>query len=226
MGMIIWISVIFILYAASSWLYRRCGERALLHPMILPIVIISVFLIYFVMAADPLLVGFEHDTRALSYLLGPAAMLLSVPLYENRAAIRAEPTAVLAGLVGGSLVSVVVALSVIKFVGFSPEIYASFATRAITTPFALVVSDSIGGLPSLAAAVVIFTGLLTAIFGPAFLRLLKVDDPVAGGLAMGVNGHGVATAETLKISAVMAAASSFAMALNGFLTAIILPLVF
>jgi hypothetical protein len=49
--------------------------------------------------------------------------------------------------------------------GADPALLASIATKSITTPLAMSVSQSLGGIPAIAAAVVVVVGILGALMG-------------------------------------------------------------
>ena len=61
-------------------------------------------------------------------------------------------------------------------------------------PLAIAIAGMLQADPSLAATIVVVTGLLAANFGRAVLDALGVASPVARGLAMGAAGHGLGTA--------------------------------
>ena len=67
------------------------------------------------------------------------------------------------------------------------------APKSTTTPIAIALAEAAGGLPSLAAVVVILTGILGAVLGPWLLDLVRVRDPRIRGLALGVSSHGIGT---------------------------------
>lgn len=209
------------LYAVSDMLHRRAGRKAWAHPVLLPVaVLIAVFSF-----TDSSLQAYRQGTDMLGLLLMAAVAALALPLYRNARAIRAEAVAVAVALVGGSLAGVGSALAVAVWLKSSPELVATLATKSITTPMAVLVSGEIGGMPALAAAVVIVTGLVAAIMGPPFLRLIGVDDDLSMGLSLGTAGHALGMAEAASRSELMGAAAAFAMAANGLATALLLPLV-
>jgi len=78
-------------------------------------------------------------------------------------------------------------------------------------------------LPPLTAAVVIATGVLGAVLGPPFLRLIGIRSPTAFGLAMGAAAHGIGTARAMEEGELAGAASGLAIGLNGALTALLAP---
>ena len=66
----------------------------------------------------------------------------------------------------GCLVGLVSVTIIAKLLGASPEVIMSLAPKSVTTPIAMEVSDAVGGIPSLTAAVVIVVGtILGAICG-------------------------------------------------------------
>jgi putative effector of murein hydrolase len=100
------------------------------------------------------------------------------------------------------------------------------APKSVTAPVAMGIAEQIGGLPTLTAVVVILTGITGAMTATTVLRLLRIDDQRAGGLAIGVASHGIGTARAFQVGEVAGAFSGLAMGLNALATAILIPLLF
>lgn len=158
------------------------------------------------------------------FLLGPATVALAIPLYRQFARLRRAWLAVLGGLLVGSSVAAGSAVAIARALGASPEVVASLAPKSVTAPVAMAVSQKLGGAPSLTAVFVLLTGVLGAMLGPPLLNLLRVRDPAARGLAMGVASHGIGTARALQENETAGAFSGLAMGLNALATSILLPL--
>jgi putative effector of murein hydrolase len=97
----------------------------------------------------------------------------------------------------------------------------------VTTPIAMKLSEEIGGEEDLTAGIVIVTGILGAMFGPEFLRRLRVKSRLAVGLAVGTASHGIGTARMEEEDRHYGddegkAASMIGMILNGVVTALII----
>ena len=94
----------------------------------------------------------------------------------------------------------------------------------MTTPIAMEVSDAVGGIPSLTAAVVIVVGLNLVLF-VAFkvLQVGHVGSPIAQGLSMGTASHAVGTSRAMEVSGKYGAYASLGLTLNGILTALLTP---
>jgi putative effector of murein hydrolase len=85
------------------------------------------------------------------------------------------------------------------------------------------IAEKLGGLPSLAASLVLLTGVLGAVIGPGFLRRLRVSDPAATGFALGVASHGLGTARAFELSETAGAFSGLGMGLNALATSLLVP---
>jgi putative effector of murein hydrolase len=87
------------------------------------------------------------------------------------------------------------------------------------------ITETLGGLPSLTAALVILTGILGSVLATWTLNLLRVRDWRARGFAVGLAAHGIGTARAIQMNEVAGAFASLAIGLNGVATAILLPLI-
>ena len=96
--------------------------------------------------------------------------------------------------------------------------------KSLTTPIAIDVSQTIGGLPSLTAVFAITAGILIAVLLPYLLRLFHIQDPASAGLAAGTAGSGIATARVVPMGTVPLAFAGVAIGLNGLITALLAPL--
>ncbi len=59
-------------------------------------------------------------------------------------------------------------------VGATPDIAGSILPKSVTTPIAMAVADSVGGIPAISAACVLFVGILGAMFGHSLFDVLRV----------------------------------------------------
>lgn len=79
---------------------------------------------------------------------------------------------------------------------------------------------SLGGIPSLAAVLVILTGVTGAVVVTPLMNALQIRDFAARGFAVGVASHGIGTARAFQVSELAGAYSAIAMAMNGVLTSL------
>jgi len=216
-----WFVAVIMTYGAADYLFNWAGRKPWLHPVILP-AIAGVWVIYWF---DLPFAPFVEGIRVFHVLLMAAVVALALPLYRSFAAIRKDPEAVISAIVGGSIAGSGSAVALSMALKAPMALSASLASKSVTTPIAIVLAEEIGGIPSIAAAVVIITGLVVAIIGPRFLHLFGIDGDITVGLAMGTAGHALGMAEAVRRSDLMGASAAFAMAGNGLITAVLLPII-
>lgn len=130
-------------------------KMPLLNPLLVAMVVIIPFL---------LLTGIPYEryfagSKILNDLLQPAVVALAFPLYEQLHQIRARWKSIITICFVGSLVAMITGTSVALLMGASPQIAASILPKSVTTPIAMAVGGSIGGIPAISAVCVIFVGI-------------------------------------------------------------------
>src|SRR5215217_957100 len=158
-------------YLAAVRLCRRSGNHPLLNPTLVAILIL---------ATGIKLLGIPYATYLrgagfIHFLLGPAVVLLAVPLYRQTALIRASGGLLAAALAVGLPAGVVSAVGIAWLLGARTETLLSLAPKSVTTGIAIGISEKIGGIPALTAVLVIMTGIVGAVVGPTVAKLVGVQ---------------------------------------------------
>lgn len=143
-------------YAAAVRLWRRCGRHPLLSPVLVAIAVVIAVLELGGISYDEYL----HGGQLLSFLLGPATVALAIPLHRQMAAIKELLLPVLAGVLSGSLASILTALLVVEVLHGDPSLAATLAPKSATTPIAMAIAAQNGGDTALAAVIAVLTGIL------------------------------------------------------------------
>jgi predicted murein hydrolase (TIGR00659 family) len=207
-------------YQFACWLFKRSGQQAWANPLLVSILIITVFL---TATGIPYLRYFE-GAQFVHFLLGPATVALAVPLFSYWKRLKRMALPLIVALLAGSATAAFSAMAIAKALGASPETIYSLAPKSVTTPIAMGIAEQIGGQASLAAVFVLLTGLSAIVLvGPA-MRIVRVTDMRAQGLAAGMAGHGLATARMLLVNETAGAFGGLAIGLNGVITSILVPL--
>ena len=201
-------------YQVAVTVARRARGRAYATPVFWSVVIIVVRLL----GSKTPLEAYARGGDMIGFFLGPATVALALPLYRQLDRIKQAALPILGASVCGATAAVLVAGWVTKARGGSRELVASMLPKSATTPVALAVTETIGGIPALTAALVILTGVLGAVAGPAVLRLARIRSELAHGLAMGISAHGIGTARALGESQATGAFAALAMALSAVIT--------
>ena len=205
-------------YAAAQRLYAR--NR---HPLLNPLLVAITTLIVLLAATGIGYAAYDRGGRLITFWLGPAVVALGVPLHAQLGEIARRGRAMLVSIVAGSIVGILSGTLTALALGAPREVVLSLAPRAVTTPIAMGVARELGGLPSLTAVLVISTGVLGAVAGPALMRIAGIRSRTAWGLAMGAAAHGIGTARAAEEGEVEGATSGLAIGLMGLATAILAP---
>lgn len=206
-------------YSLAVMLYEKSHKNALLHPVVVAIALLIVFLSLSDMSYEDYFEGGQF----IHFLLGPATVALAIPLYRQFSKLKQIWLPVSLGLLSGVIVGALSSIVIARVSGASLETLLSLAPKSVTVPIAMGISEKIGGLPSLTAVLVVVTGILGAIMGIKLFQLMRIKDDSVKGIAMGVTAHGIGTARSFQESSEMGAFSGLAMALSAVLTALILP---
>ena len=206
-------------YSLAYRLYVLCGKNPLLNPVVVAVVGLITFL---QVTETPYEVYFA-GSQYVHFLLGPATVALAVPLRRQFGKLKKVWLPVAIALVIGISVSTLSAVGIAWILGASTQTQLSLAPKSVTAPVAMGISEKIGGLPSLTAALVVTTGIIGAVIGTKVCDRLKIQDHSIRGIAMGVTAHGIGTARAFQESAEMGAFSGLAMALSAFASAVIVP---
>lgn len=218
---LLWLTVTLLAYQGALWLYRRVGQ----HPLANPVALSVAALVAVLWLSGTPYERYFDGAQFVHFLLGPATVALAVPLYAEVPRLKRMVGPLLVALLVGSVTAVVSAVWVGWLLGASHPTLMSLVPKSVTTPVAMGIAEKIGGLPSLAAVLVILTGIIGAVAGPVLLRLMRITDPAAQGFALGVAAHGIGTARAFQSHATAGAFAALAMGLNALATATLAPLV-
>ena len=206
-------------FALGTWLNKKTGQ-AIFNPLLLG----SIFVIVFLSLVQIPFGAYKESVSFLSYLLLPATVSLAVPLYEQWLPMKKNALAVLCGIAAGAFTSVACVIVMSWIMKLDPVLSASLMPKSVTSAIGAEVAEELGGIGSLAGALIILTGIVGNLSATALCRICKLRDPIARGVAIGTGSHAVGTARALQMGRVEGAVSSLSIAVAGVLTAVICPL--
>lgn len=206
-------------YYIGTLLYRRL-RSAWVHPIAVSMILVI---------ATLLLLGIDYPTfkqgaAFLDFLLGPTVVALGYLLYEQMGHLRGREIIILVATLVGGLVGIgsVIALGILF--NLDNALIASLQPKSATMPIALPLSQQWGGIESVTAIVVFFTGLIGSIVGPWILEKCGITNPIARGLALGSASHGIGTSRAIELGALEGAVSGLAIGLTGVTISLLIPL--
>ncbi len=157
------------------------------------------------------------------FLLGPAVVALAWPLWQRRAQLRARAPALLAAALLGGATASGSAVALGWALGLPLEVLASLAPKSVTAPVAMGIATQLGGIPALAAAFAVLTGLAGATTAKFLFDRAGVTRMAQRGFALGTAAHGIGAARALQVHPDAGAYAALALGLQVLLAALLLP---
>jgi predicted murein hydrolase (TIGR00659 family) len=217
---LLWLTVTLAAWLVADALARASGRHALVNPVLIAVVLVALLL----RATGTDYRTYFEGAQFVHFLLGPATVALGVPLYRNLAQVRRNLLPMAAALAVGSVVAVVSAVGIAAALGVPRTVLVSLAPKSVTAGIAMGVSEALGGVPSLTAALVIATGIIGAVMVTPLMNALGIRDYAARGFAVGLASHGIGTARAFTVDPVAGTFAGIAMGLNAVVTAVLVPL--
>ena len=207
-------------YLLGVWLKNKTG-LLILNPLLVAILAVIVVL---------KICGISYETynrggEYLSYFLTPATVCLAIPLYKQLELLRQHLIAVVSAIVAGVAGSVGSIYVMCRFFQLEHTHYVTLLPKSITTAIGMGVSEEAGGIVTLTVISIIITGILGNIIADVIFKILKIEEPMARGLALGTSAHAIGTAKALELGEVEGAMSSLSIAVAGILTVVVVPLI-
>ena len=207
-------------------LAKKCKKIKFINkipPMMLSGIILIVILLAFKIDYK----SYNESACFLTLLLGPATIALALPLSDNAKLLTKNKRAVYFGFVIAVATAIITTILLGKVFHADWKLITSLMPKTVTTPIAIEISKSIGGIPELTACMVVLTGIYGAMFGHKILKMFKVKSDIATGLAIGATSHVLGTSTCVernrKKQVVM---STLALIIIGILTTIVCVLCF
>lgn len=160
----------------------------------------------------------------LSFFLGPATVILAVPLYHKIELLKANYKAILIGISTGTLTGILTIIYLTKLFNLNLGLSLALIPKSVTTPIGMEISKQIGGITAITIAASITTGILGSIIGPFICKLFGIENKVAVGVAIGTSSHAVGTARAIEIGETEGAMSGLAIGIAGLITVFLVPI--
>ena len=203
-------------YALGMKLQKKSG-LVICNGLVLAALMIIALLTVFHIPYEDYYVG----GSMVNLFLSPATVCVAMSVYAKRDVLKRNLVPVLVGCTVGAAASVLSVWVLCRAFGLDKALTASLLPKSVTTPIATAISQSHGGIVSITAVAVIFTGILGSLCAPLMMRLLRVKDPVEAGLGIGACSHALGTAKAIELGQTEGAMSGIAIGLCGIVTTVL-----
>lgn len=210
-----------LLYAVGVWIQKKTGS-----PAANPLLFASIIIILLLYAAGIPFEAYNSGARFITMFLSPCTCVLAVNIYANLDTIKKYLLPILCGTAAASAVSLISVHVMCRLFGLTEELRLSLLPKSVTTAISMPLAQMTGGIDSILVGAVMITGVLTAVCSPAFIRIFRVKDPVAAGIAIGSAGHGIGTAAAIKMGPTEGATAGIAIGMSGLFTVLYYAILF
>lgn len=202
-------------------LINKRTKISFFNPLLIAIVLVILVLeIFDISVAD-----YNKGGQIISFLLAPATVALAVPLYKNFELLKKNAIAIITGIFAGCIVNITSIIILSKAFKIDTVLGLSLIPKSVTTPIGIEVSKQIGGVPEITVVAIILTGVTGVIIAPLVFKVLKIQDQVAIGIAIGTSSHALGTSKAIEMGEVEGAMSGLAIGVAGLITVIIAPII-
>lgn len=209
----------FAAFELGKWISSKV-KNPIANPLLLAILLVIGFL-------KVTGIPFEHYKKGgdfIAFFIAPATVAMVLDLYANLDLLKKNIVPILVGIVAGSAVSMLLAIFMSKGLGLTQDLLVSLIPQSITTAIAISLAEEYFGIVALTAITVVLRGIIGAAIAPVILKVFKITDPVAQGVAIGTSCHAVGTSEARKMGQVQGAMSGLSIAVAGIVTVVLMPL--
>lgn len=209
----------FAAYEIGKWINQKL-KTPLANPLLIAIILIIGFL-------SITGIDYEYYKKGgdfIAFFIAPATVAMVLDLYANIETLKKNIIPIFVGVGSGTIFSFVIAMFLSKIFQIDRNLISSLLPQSVTTAIAISLSDEYQGIIGLTAIAVVIRGVSGAVFAPLVMKIFKIKDPVAQGVAIGTSSHAVGTSQARLMGKVQGAMSGLSIAVAGITAVIIMPL--
>ncbi|ASK63773.1 holin [Virgibacillus phasianinus] len=185
-----------------------------------PIILTPLAMILFLLIINLSYKDYASITIPFNEMLNVVTVAFAIPLYRNWSILAANWRIILYSLSVGSFIAILAGVLTTFWIGLGSNSVISIIPRSITTPIAVSLSESIGGIPTLTAVFVMLTSFSGVYLGPKIAKFFSIDHPLAIGMMYGMGAHALGTVKAFEYGDVEGAGSSLSNVVGAMITVI------
>ena len=170
----------FAAYEIGKWINQKL-KSPIANPLLIAILLIVGFL-------SITGIDYEYYKKGgdfIAFFIAPATVAMVLDLYANLETLKKNILPIFVGVGFGTIFSFVLAIFLSKIFQIDKNLVASLIPQSVTTAIAISLSEEYQGIIGLTAIVVVIRGVSGAVFAPTVMKICRIKDPVAQGVAIG-----------------------------------------
>ena len=216
-----WVLVTLVAFQIGVYISKKT-KLPIFNPILIALTLIISGLLIFKIDYEV----YNSGGQIINSFLGPATVVLAVPLYKQLDLLKKNFTAIIMGVVVGSTCSIISVILLGKILGVDTQLIVSLIPKSVTTPIGVELSNSLGGITSITIVSIVITGIAGAIIAPTVNRFLRIKSEIAIGIGIGTSSHALGTTKAFEMGEAQGAMSSLSIGVAGLITVLIAPPIF
>lgn len=208
-----------IIFKLAQRLYKKYPT-----PLFLPVLVATVIIIFLLVTFNISYETYMIGGKWIDLMLGPAVVALAYPLYENRHLLKKLVLPLVTGTFIGACAGISTGILFAKIITNDEELLHAIIAKSVTTPVAMDITISLGGIDTHAAVFVMIAGMSGTILSTYVYRIFYLHTPIGRGVGIGSASHAIGTSKAFENSMLEGSISTIAMILSAVFVSILAPL--
>lgn len=208
-------------FEVGCFIYKKT-KIPFFNPLLIAIAIVIGVLVGFQINFET----YNKGGQFISMFLGPATVILAVPLYKQISLLKKHAFPILVGIFIGSTVGIISIILLSHAFGLNEVLIKSLVPKSVTTPIGMEISKQMQGIVPVTVVSIVISGIIGAIVGPSICKVLKIKSKIAVGISIGTASHAVGTSKALELGETEGAMSSLSIGIAGLMTVFLAPVIY
>lgn len=204
-------------FGIGIWVNKKL-KNPVVNPLLISLILVIIVLNVFSISYETYNIG----GNIISMFLAPATTVLAYSVYQQIEILKKNFIPIIFGCLTGVITSMFSTYFLCRAFGLKKEMIASMLPKSVTTPIAMEVSHQLGGVVAITVTIVVLTGIMGAVLCPIFIKVLKIENKIAAGVAIGGCSHAIGTSKAVELGTVEGAMSGISMGISGIITVLVL----
>ena len=188
-----------------------------------PIIVVPSLSIVLIFLLQHQFQDYYFYTQYLVAMLGPITVAFVIPVFRYRRMIQQHFKVLLFSSSLAMLVGIFSSWFLASLLDFDDIVKNSLLARSISIPFALVLTEKVGGSISLIPLFTVITGLVGMLLGDLLLLWIKYKNHFASGAALGNAAHAMGIVRARQRHELEGVIASLSMIISGIIMVLFAP---
>lgn len=188
-----------------------------------PIIVVPILSIALILSLQHHFQDYYVYTQYLVAMLGPITAAFAIPVFRYRTLIQQHFKVLICSSSLAMLAGILSSWFLASLLNFDDIVKNSLLARSISIPFALVLTEKVGGSISLIPLFTVITGLVGMLLGDVLLLWMRFKSRIAQGAALGNAAHAMGIARARQRHELEGVIASLSMIISGIIMVLFAP---